>query len=195
MALILNEEQQMLKDAAKEFLAANAPIEQFRTLRDNNYEAYDADLWPAIVEMGWTALTLPEEYNGLDFGFVGLGQVLEEMGRNLTKAPLLSSIAISGSALINSTNAELKATWLPEIMTGTKRLAFAQDEQNYFDPSAIATTATSTSSGYEINGSKKMIIDGKGADAYVVVAKTDEGENALFLVEAATTGLSSSTDV
>ncbi|MGB1450038.1 MAG: acyl-CoA dehydrogenase family protein [Flavobacteriaceae bacterium] len=195
MALILNEEQQMLKDAAKEFLAANAPIEQFRTLRDNDYEAFDADLWPAIVEMGWTALTLPEEYNGLDFGFVGLGQVLEEMGRNLTKAPLLSSIAISGSALINSTNAELKATWIPEIMNGTKRLAYAQDEQNYFDPSAIATTATSTPSGYEINGSKKMIIDGKGADAYVVVAKTDEGENALFLVEANTAGLSSSTDV
>ena len=48
MALILNEEQKMLKDSANEFLAANAPVEQFRTLRDNHYEAFDGDLWPAF---------------------------------------------------------------------------------------------------------------------------------------------------
>ena len=135
MALILNEEQKMLKDSANEFLATNAPVEQFRTLRDNNYEAFDPDLWPAMVEMGWTALTIPEEYNGLDFGYVGLGQVLEEMGRNLTKAPLLSSIVLGGTALVNSTNAGLKSTWIPAIMNGNKRIAFAQDEKNYFDPS------------------------------------------------------------
>ena len=77
MALTLNEEQKMLKDSAQ-FLAMNAPVEQFRTLRDDNYTPFDQDLWREIVEMGWTALTIPE-YNGLDFGFVGLGQVLEEM--------------------------------------------------------------------------------------------------------------------
>ena len=86
MALILNEEQKMLKDSAQEFLAMNAPVEQFRTLRDDNYIPFDQDLWQEIVEMGWTALTIPEQYNGLDFGFVGLGQVMEEMGKNLTKA-------------------------------------------------------------------------------------------------------------
>ena len=145
MALILNEEQKMLKDSANEFLAANAPVEQFRTLRDNHYEAFDADLWPAMVEMGWTALTIPEEYNGLDFGYVGLGQVLEEMGRNLTKAPLLSSIVLGGTALVNSTNTGLKSTWIPAIMNGTKRIAFALDEKNYFDPSTIETTAVALS--------------------------------------------------
>lgn len=195
MALILNEEQKMLKDAANEFLAANAPVEQFRTLRDNNYEAFDADLWLAIVEMGWTALTIPEEYNGLDFGYVGLGQVLEEMGRNLTKAPLLSSIALGGTALVNSTNAGLKSSWIPAIMNGTKRLAYALDEKNYFDPAAIETTAVTTAEGYTINGTKKMVIDGAGADAYVVVAKTDEGEAALFLVDAASKGITMQTDV
>jgi acyl-CoA dehydrogenase len=195
MALILNEEQKMLKDSANEFLAANAPVEQFRTLRDNNYEAFDTDLWPSIVEMGWTALTIPEEYNGLDFGYVGLGQVLEEMGRNLTKAPLLSSIVLSGTTLVNSTNARLKSTWIPQIMNGTKRLAFASDEKNYFDPTAIETTAISTAEGYTLSGTKKMIIDGGGADAYIVIAKTTEGETAIFLVDAKSDGLSIKTDV
>ena len=195
MALILNEEQKMLKDSANEFLAANAPVEQFRTLRDNNYEAFDTDLWPAMIEMGWTALTIPEQYNGLDFGYVGLGQVLEEMGRNLTKAPLLSSIALGGTALVYSTNAGLKSTWIPAIMNGNKRLAFALDEKNYFDPSTIETTAVATADGYVLNGIKKMVIDGVGADAYIVVAKTDEEEPALFLVDATSKGITVKKDV
>ena len=61
MALILSEEQKLLKDSATEFLAMNAPVEQFRDLRDNNYKAFDESLWSKIVEMGWTALTIPEE--------------------------------------------------------------------------------------------------------------------------------------
>jgi len=195
MALTLNEEQKMLKDSAQEFLAMNAPVEQFRTLRDDNYTPFDQDLWREIVEMGWTALTIPEEYNGLDFGFVGLGQVLEEMGKNLTKAPLFSSIVLGGTALVNSTNSKLKEAWIPEIMNGNKRIALAQDEATYFDPSKIETTATKTANGYLLNGQKKMIIDGERADAFLVVAKTDDKETALFLVDTSHKGIEISTEV
>lgn len=195
MALILNEEQKMLKDSANEFLAMNAPVEQFRTLRDNNYQAFDQDLWQEIVEMGWTALTFPEEYNGLDFGYVGLGQVMEEMGKRLTKAPLFSSIVLAGTALVHSTNQGLKERWIPALMNGTKRLAFAQDEKSYFDPINTATTATKTGNEYTLNGCKKMVIDGAGADGYIVVAKTDEGDFGLFLVDAESEGITMTTEV
>ena len=195
MALILNEEQKMLKDSTNEFLAINAPVEQFRTLRDNNYQPFDQDLWKAIVEMGWTALTFPEEYNGLNFGFVGLGQVMEEMGKNLTKAPLFSSIVLGGTSLIHSTNNALKESWIPALMDGTKRLAFALDEQSYFDPTSIATTALKTANGFIINGRKKMVIDGGSADAFIVIAKTEENELGLFLVDADSNGITSTTEV
>ena len=195
MALILNEEQKMLKDSAQEFLAMNAPVEQFRTLRDDNYIPFDQDLWQEIVEMGWTALTIPEQYNGLDFGFVGLGQVLEEMGKNLTKAPLFSSIVLGGTALVHSTNAKLKDQWIPEIMNGNKRIAFAQDETAYFSPETINCRANKTNDGFVINGQKKMIIDGQGADAFLIVAQTDEDEIALFLVDAAHEGITTKTEV
>ena len=52
----------------------------------------DKSTWNEMIEMGWTSLIIPEEYNGLDFGYVGMGQVLEEMGRKLVKSPLISSI-------------------------------------------------------------------------------------------------------
>ena len=80
-------------------------------------------------------------------------------------------------------------------MNGTKRIAFALDEKNYFDPSTIETTAVASANGYSINGTKKMVIDGAGADAYVVVAKTEEGESALFLVEANNKDIEIKTDV
>ena len=195
MALILNEEQKMLKDSANEFLAINAPIEQFRTLRDNDYQPYDSDLWQEIVEMGWTALTIPEEYNGLAFGYVGLGQVLEEMGKNLTKAPLFSSIVLGATSLIHSTNEGLKSKWIPTLMNGTKRVAFAQDEKSYFNPTEIATTAKKTAEGYVLHGNKRMIVDGKGADAFLVTATTENNEKALFLVEASHSGIDLETDI
>ena len=195
MALLLNEEQKMLKDSAAEFLALNAPVEQFRALRDNNYTPYDHDLWKEIVEMGWTALTIPEAYNGLDFGYVGLGQVLEEMGKNLTKAPLFSSIILGGTALVHSTNEELKKRWIPSLMNGNKRVAFAQDETSYYAPETIHCRAKKTKEGYVLNGQKKMIIDGKDADAYLVVAKTDQEETALFLIDANSKGIAISTEV
>ena len=194
MALILSEEQKLLKDSATEFLAMNAPVEQFRDLRDNNYKAFDESLWTKIVEMGWTALTIPEEFDGLEFGYVGLGQILEEMGKNLTKAPLFSSIVLGATALIHSKNQDLKKEWLPQLMEGTKRITLALDEHTYFDPTAIATNAKSTSNGYTLSGKKTMIIDGASADAFIVVAKT-EGELVLFMVAADSKGITLTTDV
>ena len=195
MALIITEEQKLLRDSATEFLAMNAPIEQFRELRDDNYRAFDEGLWTKLVEMGWTALTIPEEFDGLEFGYTGLGQVLEEMGKNLTKAPLFSSIVLGATTLTESSNQELKAAWLTHLMDGTKRFAFALDEQTYFDPTSIATTAKKANNQYTLSGKKTMIIDGASADAFVVVAKTEDNEINLFLVEAKTAGISISTDV
>jgi len=195
MALILSEEQKLLKDSATEFLAMNAPVEQFRDLRDNNYKAFDKSLWTKIVEMGWTALTIPEEFDGLEFGYIGLGQILEEMGKNLTKAPLFSSIVLGATALTHSKNQDLKKEWLPQLMEGTKRVTLALDEHTYFDPTAIATTAKSTANGYTLSGKKTMIIDGASADAFIVVANTEEGEVALFMVAADSKGITLTTDV
>lgn len=195
MALILNDEEKMLKSSASEFLSINAPVEQFRSLRDNNYQAYNQDVWQEIIAMGWTALTFPEQYNGLDFGYVGMGQVMEEMGRKLTKSPLFSSIILCGTALVESTNQSLKEKWIPELMDGTKRIAFAQDEKSYFDPTIIEATAVKCEGGFKINGQKQMIIDGTTADAFIVVAKTEEEKIEFFLIDANATGLEVKTDI
>ena len=100
MALILNEEQQLLKDTAKEFVSNNAPINHFREIRDSNNElGYSKDIWKKMVDLGWAGILIPEEYGGSNFGMIGLGSVLEETGRCLVPSPLFST-ALLGVSLI-----------------------------------------------------------------------------------------------
>jgi acyl-CoA dehydrogenase len=93
MALVLNEEQVMLRDAARDFLTARAPVEHLRSLRDaGNSVGYSSELWAEIVDMGWAAIVVAEEHGGLGYGFAGIGLLLEESGRTLTPTPLLSCL-------------------------------------------------------------------------------------------------------
>ena len=91
----------MLKTSAKEFLKNRAPIEALRKLRDSkDPKGYDPQLWKEMAEMGWASLNIPEAYGGMDFGFVGFGQVLEEMGRTLVASPMVSTCLV-GTSIIN----------------------------------------------------------------------------------------------
>ena len=101
MALVLNEEQRLLQDTAREFLDSQAPVEALRKLRDDSDPlGYAPDLWQQMAEMGWASIILPEAYGGLEFGFLGLGVVLEETGRTLTASPLLASAVVGASAIL-----------------------------------------------------------------------------------------------
>ena len=188
MSLIISEEQKMLKDSAAELLKTKAPVSEMRKLRDAKYTPYDIKLWEEIVNMGWTALTVPEIYNGLDFGFVGLGQILEEIGKNLSKSPLISSILLGASALRLSDNEPLKRKLFPGIMGGTTQLAFAFQEGKYHQTTSFSTKAVLQGENYLINGSKKIVIDGSTANQLVVVCKLNQGIG-FFIVDPNLTGI------
>ena len=94
MSLTLNEEQRLLRETAREFLGANAPVSALRALRDSRDPlGYSRELWTQMAELGWAGIVIPEDFGGLGFGFAGLGAVFEEAGRTLTacKAALPSA--------------------------------------------------------------------------------------------------------
>ena len=184
----------MLKQAATEFLQTNSPLESFRELRDNNYKSFDPKVWEGFVEMGWTALTIPESYGGLDFGYTGLGQILEETGKTLTKSPLISSILLSASAIRLSDNEMLKAKWLPELMNGKTLMSLALDEQSFFDLNLIESTAVLSEDNFIINGVKKMVIDACNSNYLIVVARLNDSIS-LFLVDSNSEGVNIKTDI
>ncbi len=190
MSYILTEEQTMLKQSAKEFFSENAPVEALRKLRDERDErGFSLDLWQMMAEMGFTSLIIPEEFGGMAFGFVGLGQALEEMGRTLTASPMLSTGVVSTTLLNLAGSAEQKSTYLPKIAEGSIVMTLAVDETAHHNPKNIKLAATTSNGGYLLNGKKTFVLDGHVADILIVAAKTEKGVD-LFLVDAKADGVS-----
>lgn len=195
MSLVYSEEQQLLADTAAEFLLAKSPVAAQRALRDAGAaEGFDAALWREMVGMGWSAIAFPEALGGLAFGCKGLGAVFEQIGRNLSASPLLSSVVLGGSAIELAGSPAQQAVWMPALIGGGKRIALAVDEQPRHDPAATALGAARDGDGYLLAGGKTFVADGRGADAYVVAARSAgrAGERtgvSLFLVPADAPGL------
>ena len=100
MALVLNEDQQLLKDSAQSFCQQLAPVSLLRRLRDSKDETgFDRDVWKQMVDLGWAGMAIPEAYGGYGFGYGGLGVVLEETGRTLVSSPLISTVLLAATAI------------------------------------------------------------------------------------------------
>ena len=190
MALIFNEEQQMLRDSARDFLAGRAPVSHLRSLRDSgNAEGFSRELWAEMADMGWPAILVPEQYGGLDYGYAGIGIVLEECGRTLTPGPLLCTAMMGAAAIVKAGSAAQRDAILPGIARGERLLALACDESPRHAPAVVATRADKTGNGYRINGRKTSVADGNFADTLIVSARTGDGVS-LFLVPADADGVS-----
>ena len=195
MAMILNEEQTMLKDSARDFCANSAPIAQLRQLRDeDSATGYNPATWQAMVELGWAAVPFPEAYGGLDFGYKGLGVVTEETGRNLVASPLFASVWLCGTAInIGGSDAQ-KAELLPRIASGERLMALALEESHRHSPYGASTAATAAREGFVISGRKTFVLDGHVAEQLLVAARTSgqPGERegmSLFLVDREAAGV------
>ena len=190
MALILNEEQQSLKDIAKDFLEKNAPISHFREIRDTASETgYSQELWKQMAELGWAGILVSEEYGGFDFGMMGMGGILEETGKTLTPSPLFSTAVIGASLLEMAGNDSQKSDYLPKLVSGELTTAFALEEVSHHNPTKISTRAQMDGENFVINGKKTFVIDGHSANLIIVAARTkedDEDKNgiSLFCVDA-----------
>ena len=195
MALTLNEEQRLLRDTAREFLAANAPVAALRALRDSRDPlGYSRELWTQMAELGWAGIVVPEEFGGLGFGFAGLGAVLEETGRTLTASPLFATCVLGASAVLLAGSEAQKQAVLPHIASGELCLALALEESHRHDPSGVRLEARRSGEGFRLNGAKQFVLDGHSADRLVVVARSHgaAGETdglSLFLVDANAPGV------
>lgn len=195
MNLRYSDEQRLLADSARDFLAARGPVAAQRKLRDEgSADGFDPQLWQDAVNLGWSAIAFPEELGGLAFGCMGLGPVFEAIGHNLSATPLLSSVVLGGSLLHLAGDGGQQARWLPGLIAGGLRVALAVDERARHNPLATGLRAVADGDGYRLEGDKYWVVDGIGADAFVVAARTSgaTGEAqgiSLFLVPADTPGL------
>ena len=116
MPLVLNDEQNMLREHARGFLSKNAPIAHLRQLsRQKDATGFSRPLWKEFVDLGWAGILIPADFGGLGLGHVEVGVVMEELGRTLTPSPFLSTAVLAASAIAHAGNEKQKSAYLPKI--------------------------------------------------------------------------------
>ena len=191
MPLYLNDEQTMLRDTAKDFVAEHAPVSHLRSLRDKKDQAgFSRDLWKSFAEMGFTGILIGEDEGGLGLGHVEAGIVLEEIGRNLSPSPFLTTAVAAVEALKGSPHA---AKYFPGILSGDTVAALAIDEgAKHRD--TVALKAERSGNGFKLSGKKQFVTHGHVADLLIVAARTagsaDDADGiTLFAVDRNAAGL------
>ncbi|HEY41566.1 MAG TPA: acyl-CoA/acyl-ACP dehydrogenase [Dehalococcoidia bacterium] len=184
----LNEEQEMLKTMARDFLANECPTTRVRQLMEDD-TGFDADLWKKMAEVGWLGLVLPEEYGGSGMNFRDLTILCEEMGRTVLPGPFISTLLLVGVPLLAYGTEEQKSEILPKIASGEAvcTLAALEEDGDWWADS-INLRADYRGGHYVINGTKLFVPDAKVADYMLIAARTKRTANpeegiTLFLLD------------
>jgi alkylation response protein AidB-like acyl-CoA dehydrogenase len=191
---LLTDDQKMLQETAANFLAQEGGITtQLRHWRDIGCkDGFGHALWKQFAELGLTGIAIPESHGGLGLGATETALVLEEIGRNLTPSPFLTTAVAAVCALEGTQHAD---AWYPGILSGDAVLALAIDESAHHAPEQTAFAAKRDGNGFVLHGCKQFVVQGASADMIVTAARTagSPGEQAgitLFAVPKGVDGLS-----
>ena len=186
-----SDDQKLLKDQARKFLTDKCSRQVVRSVLDNSENQYSKELWQEVVNMGWTATAIPEEYGGLGLGMLELCVIAEELGRSLAPIPFSSSIYIFAEFLKAYGSEEQKQQYLPKIASGELIGSFAFPETK---GTPRTNNINSKVENNKLDGKKLPVNDGQVADILIVAANSDNNQNhnslSLYIVETNQDGVS-----
>jgi alkylation response protein AidB-like acyl-CoA dehydrogenase len=173
-----NEEQQLLADSVRRFLAKDYDFEARRKIVASQ-DGWSPKVWATFAEMGLTGLAFPAEHGGFGGGAVDLMGIMEAFGEALVVEPYLPTV-MGGLAVAPS---PLARSILPAVVEGKMKLAFAHTEKGArYDLRFVQTRAHKAGEGWTLEGEKAGIVGAPMADRIVVSAAAPDGI-ALFLAE------------
>ena len=188
MNLELNEQQEMLQKSARDFLMNRVSKKLIRDMEIDS-KGFTLELWQQMAQLGWQGLVFPEKYGGMNFGFLDLVVLLEEMGRFCLPGPFFSTVVLGGLLIMEAGNDEQKAEYIPKIANGELIATLAMLEVNgSYNPALVETNAVAEDGAYVISGTKLYVTDANVADVIIVVSKTPGGIT-LFIVDAKSSGI------
>ena len=175
MDLGLSEQQELLKDAARDFLENECPETLVREMEEDE-QGYSPELWGKMAEQGWQGLLIPEEYGGAGFDFLDLCVLLEEFGRALVPGPYMSTVLGGAVPLLEAGSDDQKSEFLPRIASGDLIFTLALTEPSArFDEEGVQCEATVSGDEVTFNGTKLFVSDANVADYMVVAGRTSKG--------------------
>jgi len=195
MDLSLTEEQEMLRNTARDFMRRELPTWRKVKEIDESASGFSKELWRKMAEMGWLGLIIPEAYGGMEGNLTDLAVIYEELGKAALLMPFFSSAMLSASIILETGTEEQKQQLLPAIADGGKILTLALTEADYgWGPECIQLTATKKDGKFILNGTKRYIHDAQVAHQVICVARTKQSDDpakgiTLFLVDIDSPGL------
>ena len=182
-----SDDQQQLRDAVARWVDKAYTFERRQSIAKQG--GFSREVWSELAELGLTALTVPEQYDGLGQSAVDAMVVMEELGRGLVMEPLAQAF-VATAVLSQFGDEALKQSWLPQIAAGEKLVVLAsQEHKARYRLDACAAKASKSGGGYTVDATKNIVPAGDQADAFIVPAQLD-GKIALFLVEKSAEGVS-----
>src|SRR5579883_1733506 len=127
MDLGLTEEQEMLKNFARDFLEKEVPEKYVRQMEEDE-RGYSPEVWRKMADQGWQGLIIPEQYGGAGLGFLELIVLLEEFGRALVPGPFIPTVVLGAIPILEAGNDQQKQSYLPRIASGDLILTLALTE-------------------------------------------------------------------
>ena len=183
-----NEEQQLLADSVRRFLAKDYDFEKRRKLVASG-KGWSAEVWAQLAEMGVTGIPFSTDHGGFGGGAVDLMGVMEAFGDALLVEPYLPTIGLAGQLVARGGSDAQKKSILPRVVEGKLRLAFAQSEKGArYNLAQVHARAARSGSGWEVSGEKRVVLGAPSADTLVVSAQADKGLS-LFLVDRGAEGV------
>ena len=181
MDLSLSEEQELLRNSAREFLENECPEEHVRAMEEDE-KGYSPELWKKMADLGWQGLMIPEQYGGAEFSFLDLCVLVEEFGRALVPGPFIPNAVCTATLTLAGTD-EQKQKYLPGIANGSAIHTYAiTEESGRWDRDGVQLAATQDGSDWVLNGTKLFVPDANVADYLQVVGRCPDGQLRNFIV-------------
>ncbi len=194
MDLDFTEEQDMLRNSARDFLSTECDKQKVREIEESE-EGYSPDIWNKMAELGWQGLMIPEEYDGMGMGLMDLLVIFEEIGRNILPSPFLATVALGAPPIVEAGPEEMKKDILPRVATGEVILTMALTEPSAgYSADCVELKAEDKGDSFMLNGTKLFVEFASASDYMVVVARTGSGGDpedgiTLLLVDSKSPGI------
>ena len=171
MDVLLSEEEQMVKNLAREFLEGECPPSLARAMEQDDL-GYPPGLWKQMADLGWFGMSLPEAYGGQGLPLAYLGIVMEEVGRAIAPVPFHSTM-VAALAINAHGSEQQRRELLPGVSSGSTILTWAFNERDpRFLPHTIQARAIADGDDFILSGTKMFVDNFNSAQQCLVVCRT-----------------------
>ena len=193
MDVLFNEEEEMLKRSARDFLDAESPPQLARAMETDDL-GYSPELWKKMADLGWLGLAVPEQYGGQGLSLTYLGLVMEELGRAIAPVPFYCTVVPTLTIIDHGTD-EQRREMLPRVSRGELVLTWAVTERDpRLRPEGVNLEAVEDGDHYVLSGTKLFVEHFAEAEQCLVACRTVQGSKgsegiSLLLVDTGSPGI------